>query len=106
MSSAATHPPDLAILTGDHFRPCVGGEFTFSSPEGGSVRAKLAAVEDLPDHSGVERRVPFALLFKCDEACLPQGIYEIEHPDLATMACFLSPISGGQGHCELEAIFN
>lgn len=99
---------DLATITSAHFEPFLNSEFTLVCDDG---RFQIALIE-VTDLSGpnspntTRNRKSFSMVFHSNTALFNQGIYTIEHPDLAPMSIFLSPFEGGEGRCKLEAIFN
>jgi hypothetical protein len=97
---------DLAKVTCADFLPFVGSAFGFET-EAGTVSATLVeAVESPSPPPGAEFRQSFSLLFQCDTALLNQGTYPVSHPEIETIALFVTPISGGADHCQIETVFN
>jgi len=101
---------DLAQVNREAFQDCLNSEFKIQTEEGAEdINISLIEVEALPDHRSSEeqdKRAPFSLVFQCDTHLLEQGVYQLTHPTLSLSDLFLSPFSGGESGCKMEAIFN
>lgn len=91
---------DLASLTVDDFRDCVGESFTLSD----GARYELVSAEARPDPNAP--REPFSLIFAGPPGVVrPQGICALEHAELGTLEIFLVPIAQDAQAVRYQAIF-
>ena len=104
----SSEPIDLATLESTVFKPLLNSEFTLKGEEE-TFPATLMEISEIPDNRPEDdrlRKKPFTLVFLCETAVLTQGIYALEHPELAPCNLFLSPFEGGEVWCKMEALFN
>ena len=73
------------------FQPHLGDTFTVFPEDGGApVRARLAKIVELPRSRSVEQ---YSLIFHAaPDASVADGIHEVRHGALGTMAVFMSTI--------------
>jgi hypothetical protein len=100
----------LDRLTANDFAPAVGETFKLDVGDAGHIELELleSRLQD-PDSPAVDAsgaRAPFTLTFRGPpEPILPQRIYRLEHPSLATLEIFLVPIGRDEAGTTYEAVF-
>lgn len=101
----------LEWLTYDQFAPRVGEGFDVGV-EGGSTTVAMVLAEATegtePGGTGPhgQGRLQFSLVFHGPQApALPQGTYEVTHPELGALAIFLVPIGPAGDRMQYEAAF-
>lgn len=104
---------DIASVQRTFFLPHVKSAFSLSPEQAGGDRVVLTLEEvtEYPDHRSEEeirsgRRRPFGLIFRCGSHTLAQGTYQFSHPELPPLELFATPIAGGEGWSEIEAVIN
>jgi hypothetical protein len=96
-------------LSADRFAPFRGTAFAADPGDGGEpVALWLDKVTPGRPQPGAPRENPFSLDFTgAADRPLGQGLYELSHPVLGTVAIFVVPLGPGpDGRPRYEAIFN
>jgi hypothetical protein len=90
------------------FSPLVGDAFTLPFDNGTNLELVLCEASALPTHDFPGRtRDPFQLKFKgCQDFVLPQQIYHMLHPILASVSIFIVPVGKEQDGYIYQAVFN
>jgi hypothetical protein len=96
---------DLATVTREQFADCLDQDFEIVFTDG-TLPVKLFEARSL----GVRPesiREPFALAFLAGRPLrLPQGTYQMRHPQLGEMEIFLVQVAADQTGSTFEAVFN
>jgi hypothetical protein len=100
----------LDRLTANNFAPAVGEIFTLDAGDAGQIELELLESRlqdpDSPAEDASGARAPFTLTFRGPaDPVLPQRIYELQHPTLATLEIFLVPIGRDEAGTSYEAVF-
>jgi hypothetical protein len=96
-------------LSAETFAPHRGTAFAADPGDGGEpVVLRLDEVTPGRAQPGAPRENPFSLVFTGPpDQVLGQGLYELSHPVLGTVAIFVVPLGPGpDGRPRYEAIFN
>ena len=90
------------------FEPHLNTRFRIHLPDEQILDAELIEVKGLGgDTPPSATRAPFSILFLGPvEPVLVQGIYRIEHDELAPMELFLVPVGPGETGMNYEAVFS
>ena len=96
----------LEELNCDHFTESVGTDFQ-ATIEGQSFGFQLIEAQEHSSEMPGSSRKPFSLLFQAPPGTsFPQGMYELSHETIGTLALFLSPVGQTDQGMQLEAVFN
>jgi hypothetical protein len=89
-------------ITRATFDPHVGSRFAVSSPS--PAELELVEVTDIGDGN---HGLNFRLLFRGPrEAPLDQGMVELDHPEIGTVALFIVPVGADAAGVQYEVVFN
>ena len=97
---------DLATVRLEQFAACLDQDFEIVFSDG-TLPAKLVEAKQWGPDQPANVRQPFSLTFRLARSLrLPQGIYQMRHPQLGEMEIFLVQVAGDANTSTLEAVFN
>ena len=98
---------DLSKLTVNDFSNRIGDEFRIRVDDEITVTLELDSAEEMAQ-AGQSGRTDsaFSLLFRGSlDNMLPQGTYELEHPDTGVLPLFIVPVRQDEKGFYYEAVF-